>query len=150
MKSNTTTAKTLFCCRTCFSICILFSKKLFCPLDVMTELVNLMTETNCSPGSSAPQPQHPSDFTRRYTAVIATRMMKLWSRVSDQAKPPYPLPPKTPNPVLWFILAFRNYQRRWRNLVPSVTLQEWQLKHCETGKRFANVSNHFRSSLSSF
>eukprot|EP00066_Takifugu_rubripes_P023541 XP_011612807.1 PREDICTED: S100P-binding protein [Takifugu rubripes] len=74
--------------------------------DVMTELLDLMTETNCPPGSSTSQPQHPSDLTSR------------------------------------------NYQRRFRYLRPSVTLQEWQLNNCRTGKRFANVLKDFRSHCS--
>lgn len=47
-------------------------------------------------------------------------------------------------------LACRNYQRRFRCLRPPVTLQEWQLNNCRTGKRFANVLKDFRSHRSNF
>lgn len=39
----------------------------------MTELLDLMSETNRSSGSSASQPQHPSDLTRRYTASAVSK-----------------------------------------------------------------------------
>lgn len=44
-------------------------------VGVMTELLDLMSETNRSSGSSASQPQHPSDLTRRYTASAVSKAL---------------------------------------------------------------------------
>lgn len=61
----------------------------------MTQLVNLMTETNCSPGTSCPQPQHPSSLTRRHTPLIASKRC-WWSSAQTQTK----------SPLLWFLLRW--------------------------------------------
>lgn len=47
-------------------------------LGVLTELLDLMSQTARSSGSWASQPQHPSDLTRRYAASAVSRALSFW------------------------------------------------------------------------
>uniref|UniRef100_A0A3B4YG45 S100P-binding protein n=1 Tax=Seriola lalandi dorsalis TaxID=1841481 RepID=A0A3B4YG45_SERLL len=43
-------------------------------------------------------------------------------------------------------LTKRNYQRRWGNITPTISLDEWQAKNCTAHKRFAQVPKIFERS----
>lgn len=96
---------------------------------VMTELSNLMSHVaEQTSGASGPQWQHPSDLTRRYAVPVLSACIVRWF---SNRKP---------------LLTGRNYQRRFGNSNPSVSLREWQASSSKAGKRFETVPRTFRTS----
>uniref|UniRef100_A0A8C4DFX2 S100P-binding protein n=1 Tax=Dicentrarchus labrax TaxID=13489 RepID=A0A8C4DFX2_DICLA len=91
-------------CSDVYKYIFIFKSYVF-PVDVMTELLKLMSHVaDQTPASYDKQWQHPSDLTRR------------------------------------------NYQQRFQNIQPKMSLHEWQAKNGATHKRFARVPKIFERS----
>lgn len=113
--------------------------------DVMTELVNLMSNVADQPPGSGRQWQHPSDLTRRWVILygsakcffIVIKNCLKWSKGR-------PFQCKLHGSGSLF--PFRNHQRRFGSAAPKVSLKEWQAKNCTTFKRFAKVPKIFERS----
>eukprot|EP00064_Thunnus_orientalis_P006042 superscaffoldBa00000612_g6056 len=72
---------------------------------------------------------------------VMTELLKLMTDVADQT--PGAMGKQWQHPS---DLTRRNYQRRFGNMVPKMSLHEWQAKNCTAHKRFAKVPKIFERS----
>uniref|UniRef100_A0A3B4UHV4 S100P-binding protein n=1 Tax=Seriola dumerili TaxID=41447 RepID=A0A3B4UHV4_SERDU len=90
----------------------------------------------------------PSSFSKVYSVThfmfsqdVMSELLNLMTHVADQSANLRERQWQHPSD-----LTKRNYQRRWGNITPTISLDEWQAKNCTAHKRFAQVPKIFERS----